>query len=476
MFDVIIIGAGVIGCSIARELTKYTTNIAVIEKENDVCEVTSKANSAIVHSGYDPEPGTLKAKLNVLGNNLFDKLSEDLDFEFKRIGSLTIARSIEDIATLRDLKKRAETNGVPVEIVSREELVRMEPFISDDATGALFAPTCGIVNPFEYTIALMENAMDNGAKLYLNNIVQKINKIDGGYEVITNKDTYTAKCVVNAAGLNSDKIAALVGNNNINIKAYKGEYYVLDHFEEPFVNHTIFPLPSKVGKGILVSPTTHGNYLVGPNSNEANEDDFTTTTNGLYAIKAGANTIVKNIPFNQVIRSFAGLRAKDISGDFVIKEDENNKGFIQVAGIQSPGLASSPAIALYVVDILKKCIKLGTNENFNPKRRPLIRLNKKSLEERSRLIKENPLLGHIICRCEKVSEGEIVDIIHRNCGATTINGIKKRVRPGFGKCQGGFCEPLCLEILARELKKNPLDVRFSTSSSYILAKDSKEGK
>ena len=474
MYDVVIIGAGVIGASIARLLAKYQLKIAVLEKDSDVCNETSMANSAIVHSGYDPRVGSLKAYLNVKGNLMFDQLAEELHFEFKRIGSLTVATNEEEYQKLFELQKRGAKNGVKTEVLNKEELKKIEPFVSDNACGALYAPTCGIVNPFEYNVALMENAIDNGVELFLDTEVLDIKKLKDGYQIITNNGEYQARAVINAAGVNSGKIAKLAGDKDINIKPRKGEYYVLDHFEAPFVKHTIFPMPSDKGKGILVTPTTHGNYLVGPTSTEVEEDDKMVTSLGLAEIKANANKIVKDIPFDQVIRSFAGVRAKEEKGDFIIKEEESSPLFFEVAGIQSPGLASSPAIAVMVKDLLAKKMPLKDNPAFNPYRRPFIKLKEMPVEEVQSLIEKDPRFGHIVCRCEKISEGEIVDVIHRSCGATTIKGIKKRIRPGFGKCQGGFCEPLCLKILARELKEDPLDVRYGSKNSYILASKSKE--
>jgi len=474
MYDVVVIGAGVIGSSIARLLAKYELKIAVLEKDNDVGNETSMANSAIVHSGYDPRPDSLKAKLNVRGNELFDQLASELHFEFKRIGSLTVALNEGEYKELFELQKRGMKNGVQTQVLTREEVLKIEPFVSDDVVGALYAPTCGIVNPFEYTVALMENAMDNGVELYLDTEVLDIKLENGVYHLKTNKGEYETKAVINACGINSGKIAKIVGDNDIHIIPRKGEYYVLDHFEFPFITHTIFPMPSKVGKGILVTPTTHGNYLIGPNNNEAEEDDKSVTASGLAFVKEGANKTVKNIPYDQVIRSFAGLRAKEENGDFVIKEEENSPLFFEVAGIQSPGLASSPAIAEYVRDLLGKKLPLKERNSFNPNRRPFIKLKEMDPEEVKKLIAKDSRFGHIVCRCEKISEGEICDAIHRNCGATTIKGIKKRIRPGFGKCQGGFCEPLCLKILARELNKDPMDVRYGSKNSYILCEPSKE--
>ena len=375
--DVVIIGAGVIGSAVARELAKYKLNIAVIEKENDVCEVTSMANSAIVHSGYDPLPGTLKAKLNVSGNAMFDKLSEDLGFEFERIGSLTVGFEEESLDVLKDMQKNGEANGVKTMILNHDETLKLDPYVDEKVKYSLFAPTCGIVNPFEYTIALMENAIDNGVKLYLNEEVTAISNCCGRYLIVTNKGVHEARMVINAAGLGSAKIAHMIGNNDFEIKPRKGEYFVLDHFAAPFVKHTIFPLPTKKGKGILVTPTTHGNYLLGPTSEFVDDcGDFSTDSLTLDEVREGVNKVVKDIPFNQVIRSFAGLRSVATGNDFIIKEDENNEYFYHLAGIQSPGLASSYAIATYLVDIIKQKVNLEENKDFNPKRRPFVKLNK----------------------------------------------------------------------------------------------------
>lgn len=477
MLDVIIIGAGVIGSSIARELSSYQLNTLVIEKEEDVCEVTSMANSAIVHSGYDPRPNTLKAKLNVLGNSLFDKLSLELGFDFKRIGSITVASNESDLETLKEMQHNGELNGVKTTILNREELLKIEPFIQDDIKYGLLAPTCGIVNPFEYCVALMENAIENGVKLHLDEEVIDIQKDNGFYTVKTTKDSYQAKMVINASGLNGERIAKMIGNTEIKIKPRKGEYFVLDHFKTPFVTHTIFPLPTSKGKGILVTPTTHGNYLLGPSSEFIeNIDDYSTDKDTLDNVRLGVNKVVKNIPFNQIIRSFAGNRAVSQTNDFIIEEDQNNHNFYHVTGIQSPGLASSYAIALYVVDLIKRNNDLQKKNDFNPIRRPFVKLNNLSEEEKNKYYQLDHRFAHLICRCEKISEGEILDAIHRPCGATTVRGVKKRVRPGFGKCQGGFCESLVVKILARELHKDEKEILLGRKDSNILRFTTKEGQ
>lgn len=474
MWDVIIIGAGVIGSALARELSRYQLEILVLEKEEDVCEVTSMANSGIVHSGYDPKPGTLKAKLNVLGNSLFPKLSQELGFDFKPIGSLTIALREEDLPVLKELQANGFKNGVETKIINKEELFKLEPNLNKEATYALFAPTAGIVNPFEYTVALMENALDNGATLKLEEEVKAINKNAAGYLVITNKASYQTKIVINAAGLKTGEIAKMV-DCDITIRPRKGEYFVLNQLAKPLVNHVIFPLPSEKGKGILLTPTTSMNYLVGPSSDYIDDlDDFSTDAKTLALVKVGASKLIQDLPYHEVIRSFAGLRAVHKDRDFILKEDEKNPNFYHAAGIESPGLAASYAIAIYLVDLIKKRNKLLIKPNFNPYRRPFIKLKDLSLAEKNKYYHTDKSFAKIVCRCEKISEGEILDAIRRKAGARTVRGVKKRVRPGFGKCQGGFCESLVLEILRRELKLAPTQVLYGKKDSEVIKFITKE--
>lgn len=473
MYDIIVIGAGAVGASIARELSKYKVKTLVLDKENDVCNVTSMANSAIVHSGYDPKPGTKKAFHNVRGNKLYDELVKELDVEFNRIGSLTCATNEEEKKIIEGYISRSEENGVEVKLLNKEETKKLEPFVSDNVIASLYAPSAGIINPFELTVALMENAMDNGVELKLNHEVTNIEKVDSYYKVTTNKGDFDAKVVINSAGLYSDKIAKMLGVDTFEVTPRKGEYFVLDHFKQDFVSHVIFPTPSAKGKGILVTPTTHGNYLVGPSSEFVDsKEDFSTDKLTLDDVRSKSATLVSNIPFQYMIRQFSGLRATGSTGDFII---EDHDGFIVLGGIESPGLASAPSIALEVVDLVKNNLTLENNKSFNPNRRKVYRLSKMSEEERNSLIKKDPRFGKIVCRCETVSEGEVVDIINRNAGATTIKGVKKRCRPGFGKCQGGFCEPLILQILARELKKDPMEIKYNSDEAYILQSETKGG-
>ncbi|HNZ50235.1 MAG TPA: NAD(P)/FAD-dependent oxidoreductase, partial [Bacilli bacterium] len=473
MYDVIIIGAGVNGAFIARDLAKYQLKILVIEKENDVGDVTSCANSAIIHSGYDPHPNTLKAKLNVLGNAMYDEICRDLDVEFSRLGSLTLAFSDEEAEQIPFLMERAQKNGVPVQLLNHDEILSMEPKINKQVKSALFAPSTGIINPFELVVALMENAMENGVELHLNEEVMKIIKEDNCYKIFSQCGEYSTKVVVNAAGLFADQINNMIMDSKETIIPRKGEYFVLDHFSEPFVSHVLFSIPTDQGKGVLVAPTTSQNYLIGPSSHFINEkDDFSTNQDILSQVLVSAQRMVNKIPMGKLIREFAGLRAFHVSNDFVINHQD---GFINVLGMQSPGLASAPATSKMVMGFIKTYLPFVEKQNYKSKRRPLYRLNRLESEERNRLIKEHPSLGNIVCRCEQVSEGEVVDAIHRLCGATSIKGVKKRVRPGAGKCQGGFCEPLIMRILARELKQPLNKINYDNQKSYILLEKTKGG-
>ena len=477
IYDVIIVGGGVIGCAIARELSKYKLRTVLLEKNNDVCNETSAANSAIVHSGYDPLPNSLKAQMNVLGNSMYPQMCKELDVPFIQNGSLTIATTDDEMNTLLSLQKRANENKVETKILSSEEVLKLEPQLNKDIKGALFAPTCGIVNPFELTVALMENAMDNGVELLLNHEVNNIKINENSVSVFCkNNKELECKVLINAAGLFADDINAFVDKDSFTITPRKGQYFVLDHFDLNFVKHTLFMVPSDKGKGVLVTPTTSGNYLIGPSSDFVDDkQDLSTTKDILDSVRSQASRIIENIPYANLIRQYSGLRAVSSTGDFIIEHSKVSKNLINVAGIQSPGLASCPAIALKVVELLKECMPLNANEEFNPIRRKVYRLKEMSLEDKNKLISENPQFGHIVCRCEKISEGEIVDCIHRNCGATTVKGVKKRCRPGFGKCQGAMCEASVIKILARELKKDESEILYSENGSNILKYETKVG-
>ena len=476
MLDVVIIGAGVSGAFIARKLARYELKIALFERETDVGNVTSNANSAIVHSGYDPVPHTLKALLNVRGNAMFDTIADELDVHFNRCGSLTVAVSDEQMSMLNDLVKRSEENGVPVKLLTAEEVIKMEPHINKEVKGALLAPTAGVIDPFNLVVHCVENAVDNGVELHLSEPVIDI-KDNGDYFVIkTNKGEYQSKVVINAAGLYSDKIASMIEDIDWKLIPRKGEYFVLDHYDVGLVNHTIFPLPSAKGKGVLVSMTSSNNYIVGPSSEPIDDvEDFATDSYTLGEIRRQATELVPDIPFNQVIRVFSGIRPTPTTHDFIIQPAKSNKRFINVAGIESPGLVSSPAIAEYVFEnYVSKLFDLVEKKNFNPRVKKYHRLNDMTLEERNAMIKENPEYGKIICNCETVSLGEIKELFTRSVPPTTVKGVKRRCRAGFGKCQGGFCSPLVTLILANHYGVSPLDIKWDKEASNILKEEVKK--
>ncbi len=479
MEDVIIIGAGAVGAFIARSLSKYRISVLVLEKENDVCDATSMANSAIAHSGYDPLPGTNKAKFNVAGNRMMKEVCEDLDVPFEETGTLTVAIYDSQLPLLEELHARAKENGVPTKILTGEEVKAMEPNINPDVKGALLCPTGGIVNPFLLVAHAFENAIDNGVKLALNEEVIGIERIDDHFLVKTNKGNHEAKLLINAAGLHSDDIAAMIEPISWSIKPRKGEYYVLDHYAKGLVNHVLFPLPSEKGKGILVTMTTSGNYLVGPSSEwVSDKDDCDTDSLTLSKVKEEAKSLVPSIPFAQQIRVYAGLRATPSTHDFIIESSKKYDSFINVAGIESPGLVSSPAIGEYVADTLvSKVLKLERKETYSSKIKPYVKPLSLSLEERNALIKEHPHYGKLICNCEKVSLGEIDDVLSRSVPVNSVKALKKRTRAGFGKCQGGFCQPLVIELLAEKKGVSPLDVAYDQEGSEILLSEvKKEGE
>ncbi|MFW2487656.1 NAD(P)/FAD-dependent oxidoreductase [Clostridium chromiireducens] len=475
MYDVAIIGAGVIGSSIFRELTKYNLKVVVLEKEKDVSMGTSKANSAIVHAGYDPKEGTLMAKYNVTGNEMFEDLCKELSVPFKRNGSLILAFDDEDLNTLKALYENGNKIGVKdLKILNKGEVLEMEPNINEEIKGALYAPTGGIVGPFEYTIALAENAVQNGGELKLQKEVVSIDKKDLFRISTQDGELVEAKFVINAAGLYADKIHNLICKESFKIIPRSGEYYIMDKSQGNIVNSTIFQCPSKLGKGVLVTPTVHGNLMVGPDARDIEDkEDLGTAAEGLEAIREASMRSTKKVNFRESIRNFAGLRANPDTGDFIVEENDEVKGFIDVAGMKSPGLTSAPAIALGVVDILAEAgCKLEKKENFVASREQ-IHFMELSPKEKAELIKKNPQYGRIVCRCESITEGEIVDAIKRSFGVLSLDGVKRRCRPGMGRCQGGFCGPRVQEIIAREYSVPLESVVLEKDNSYILVGKSK---
>lgn len=470
MYDVAIIGAGVIGSSIFRELTKYNLKVIVLEKEKDVSMGTSKANSAIVHAGYDPKEGTLMAKYNVAGNEMFEDLCKELSVPFRRNGSLILAFDEEDMKTVKGLYENGTKVGVKgLRILGKDEVLEMEPNLSEEIKGALYAPTGGIVGPFEYTIALAENAVENGGELKLKKEVVSIEKNDTFRIATQDGEVIETKFVINAAGLYADKIHNLICKESFKIIPRSGEYFIMDKSQGNVVRHTIFQCPSKLGKGVLVTPTVHGNLLVGPDARDIEDkEDLGTIGEGLDAIRETSMRTTKKINFRESIRNFAGLRANPDTEDFIVEENDEVKGFIDVAGMKSPGLSSAPAIALGVVDILEKAgCKLEKKENFMAKREQ-IHFMQLSAQEKAELIKKNPQYGRMVCRCESITEGEIVDAIKRSFGVLSVDGIKRRCRPGMGRCQGGFCGPRVQEIIAREYNVPLENVVLEKDNSYIL--------
>ena len=479
MIDITIIGGGVIGCLIGRELSRYRVKTLLVEKDSDVANGTTKANSAIVHAGFDCKPGTLKGKFNVEGNAMYDRICGELSVPFKRNGSLVVAFSEEELPELHSLEKKGKQNGVPgLELLSGDEVRRKEPRLSKTIVEALYAPTGGIVAPWDLAIAAAENAMDNGMELRLDTEVANIERIEGGYRLLTAKgDAIETRVAINCAGLYSDHIHNMVSEPCFKIIPRRGEYFVLDKSEGNHVSHTIFQCPTPNGKGILISPSVHGNLIVGPNAEQVeNPDHVETTAAGLSAVREAATKSSPDVAYAAVITSFAGLRSTPDTGDFIIGEAKGAPGFFDVAGIESPGLTSAPAIAVHVARLVRSFFgNLTFKTDFNPVRRPVVHFSQLPNEAKAARIKKDPRFGRIVCRCERITEGEIVDAIHRNAGATTVDGIKRRLRPGMGRCQGGFCGPRVVEILARELHIPMTEVRKDRPASVLLTGVTKIG-
>ena len=475
-YEVIIIGAGVSGAAIARELSRYEVKCLVLDKEEDVCCGTSKANSAIIHAGYDAANGTMMAKMNVEGNAMMTKLAEDLDIPFKRNGSLVLCFSEEDMLGLQKLYDNGVANGVPnLQILKKEEVLAMEPNVSDDIYAALYAPTGGIVCPFHLNMALAENACANGVEFRFDTEVLSIQKAEQGFVVKTNQGEITSDYVINAAGVYVDKFHNMVSEKKIHITPRRGEYLLLDKTAGSHVKKTIFSLPSKLGKGVLVTPTVHGNLLVGPTATDIEDKEGTcTSAEGLNAVITKAGINVKNLPLKQVITSFAGLRAHEDNHEFILGEVKDAPGFIDCAGIESPGLSSCPAIGKYIAELMKEKMNLKEKENFIETRKGILNPAELSLEERNQLVKENPAYGNMICRCEMITEGEIIDAVKRPLGAKSLDGVKRRTRAGMGRCQGGFCSPRVMEIIARERGIDITEVTKSGGKSKLIVGVNKE--
>ncbi|MCX0367743.1 NAD(P)/FAD-dependent oxidoreductase [Clostridium perfringens] len=468
MRDIIVIGAGVVGCSIARELSKYNLDVLVVEKNSDVSEGISKGNSGIVHAGYNEKIGTLKAKLNIEGNKIFDDLSRDLQFPFKRNGAFILAFSDEDMNILESLKENGEKLGVEgLEILTREEALNIEPNLNKEIVGVLNVKTSGIVSPYEMTIALAENAAENGVEFKLNSKVTSIEKISEGYKVtLNNKELVSGKLIINASGLEGAFLNNLVSMSKREINPVKGEYCLFDKVAGAMINKTLFQVPNKLSKGVLVTPTAEGNLLVGPNAVEGKT--LETSREGIDEILDKSKKSLEELPVARILNTFSGIRPKTKEGDFIIEEVEDAKNFINVIGIDSPGLTAAPAIGVYVVNMIKERLDLVEKKNFKKTREKIVRFAELSLEEKNKLIKEKPAYGHMVCKCEFVTEGEIVEAIHRPIKALTVDAIKRRTRASMGGCQGIGCTLPISKILSRELGIDISDINKNSEGSPVI--------
>lgn len=475
ILDVAIIGGGVVGCAVAHALSRYHCRVAVLEKENDVATGATRANSAIIHAGYDPLPGTLMARLNVEGCAMAPQLCAQLDVPYENIGSLVLSLSEEDDATLKTLYDRGVQNGVPgLELLDAAQVRAMEPQVSDAVRGALYAPSAGIICPWEYALAMGEVAAENGVEFHLNCAAIAITPTDGHYRITTTAGEYTARYVVNAAGVESATIHEMVAEPDFAIRPSRGEYYLMDKSECSRAHHVLFQCPSALGKGVLVSPTVDGNLIVGPSAIAATDAErVNTTADGLRGVQLAAARTIPTINYRNTIRVFAGMRANTDQEDFLIRETRS--GFIDLAGIKSPGLSAAPAIGKYCVELLQKAGLTATLREGAVTTRRKTRFRRLSAAEKTRKIAENPLYGRVICRCETVTEGEIVDAIHSPIQPRTVDGIKRRTGAGMGRCQGGFCSPRVVEILSRELGCSPLEIQKDTKHSIILERETKKG-
>lgn len=471
IYDITIIGAGITGALIAHNLSKYNLNVLLLEKENDVATGATGANSAMIHSGHDPKPNTLKCKYNVLGNRMYPDLCKELQVAFDQIGAFVVATDKEEEDKLDTLINQCNDRQIPYEILDGEKAKQLEPNLSDNVTKALSLPTTGVITPWEVTMAAVEEAMLNEVELRLSYKVKNIKKNDDSFVI---NDEIETKVIVNAAGVHCDDITNMLRVSPYKVEARKGEYYVLDHTGSPLVSRIIYPVPTIKGKGVLAVPTVHNNTLIGPNSDYCENKDDVSTNDGLDYVKCEINKTIKNIPFNKMIRNFAGLRPHIDLNDFYIQEDDEVENFVHIAGIESPGLTAAPAIAKDVVEnILLPKFNAIKKDNY-VRRKAFVKMHELSDDEKAKLISKNPDYGKIVCRCENISLGEIKDAINRKCGATTVKGVKMRCRPGMGRCQGSFCESEVFKILQQETKQDARQIRLDKAGSEILSSYAKE--
>lgn len=488
MHDVIIIGAGVTGCSIARELSRYDLDVLVLEKEEDVCCGTSKANSAIIHAGHDAVPGTFKARLNVQGNAMMDQLSAELDFPFRRNGSLVLCFEEEQLPQLKALLERGQQNGVPgLRIVTGPEMKEIEPALSDDVIAFLFCPTGGIVCPFLMTIGLAENAFENGVSFRFDTEVTHIRPVDRSEDTASassvcweltaaSGECFQSRCIINAAGVYADVFHNMVSAVPYSITPRRGEYVLLDKAAGGLVSHTIFQLPGRLGKGVLVTPTVHGNLLIGPTAeNLSDKEAVNTTRAGLLSVLEKGKHSVPSLPDRLAITSFAGLRASEKGGDFILGECADAPGFFDCTGMESPGLSAAPAIGRYLAGLVADKLQAHAKADFKATRTGIPCVAEASQEQLESLLASDASYGNVICRCETVTEGEIINAIRRPLGARSLDGVKRRTRAGLGRCQAGFCSPRVMEILERELSCKPTEITKHGAGSALLTAPTRQG-
>lgn len=468
MDDIVIIGAGVVGCAIARELSKYNLNISVVEKNSDVAEGVSKANSGIIHGGFNEKEGTLKCKLNLQGNKMIENLSKDLDFKFIRNGALVLAFDEKEIEKIQYLKSNGDKNGVPnLKILERDEVLKLEKNLNPKVQKALYVETSGIVSPYEMTLAFAENACENGVKFKFNGEVSSIVKEGDCYNLsLKNGEEMKSKLVINAAGLMGGIINNMVSSKKYEINPVKGEYCLFDKEVGTSCEKTLFQVPTELSKGVLITPTVEGNLLLGPNAKA--QGTAGTSREGIDEIIEKSKKSIENLPLNKVLNTFSGLRPKIKGDDFIIEEAEGNERFINVIGIDSPGLTAAPAIGCYVAEIIERKMELKKKDNFKSKRKGIVKFSSLSPEKKNEIIAENPAYGKMICKCELVTEGEIIDSIRRPLGATTIDGVKRRTRAMMGGCQGIGCMIPISTILSRELHRDIVSINKNNDNSSVI--------
>ena len=474
MYDVLIIGCGIVGAATAFELSKYQLRVGIVERENDVANGTTKANSAIIHAGYDPVPGSLMARLNVRGSALARELCAQLDVPYLACGSLVLGFSPEDNAHLEERYRRGVQNGVPgLALLTGDQARDLEPNLSPAVTAALHAPSAAICSPWEYCLALAETAVRNGAQLHLETAVTGLTPVENGWRVETSRGVLEARYVVNAAGLDTQAVHEMAAPPAFTIHPSRGQYFLLDKSEGGRVGRVIFQCPNENGKGVLVAPTVHGNLIVGPNAEPVEGDDTATTSSGLAFVRETALRSVPSVEFRSSIRNFAGARSAADTGDFIIQEAAPH--FLDLAGICSPGLSAAPAIGEYAVELLGQSgLALERKADFTASRKR-VRFRELPPDEKAKLVAEHPAYGRVICRCETVTEGEILDALASPIPPRSVDGVKRRAGAGLGRCQGGFCGPRVVELLAREQKRSPGDIPQDKAGSWLLACETKGG-